>query len=902
MNLKITSLAVLMGLSVLAANAQTDQKPDDNRFTKVVLSQRIEEPMQFQVLKDGRVLYAERKGKLKVYDPVSGNTTVIGQFNVSTKYVSKKGEVTEGEDGLQGVILDPDYDKNHWVYIYYAPAGTESKNTLVRYTWLGKQLIESSRKVIMDVAVQREECCHVGGGMLFDKKKNLYLSTGDNTFSRASDGFTPLDERPGESPRDVQKSSSNTNDLRGKILRIHPEADGSYTIPEGNLFPKGTAKTRPEIYTMGNRNPWRLTIDSKTGWLYWGEVGPDGGKDDFEKRGPQSHDEFNQAKKPGNYGWPYFVGNNKAYRKYNFETKESGDFFDPLKPVNQSPNNTGLTELPPATPAFIWYPKGASAEFPLLGSGGNSAVGGPIYHRNDFTDPKRPFPAYYEGKWFITDWVRGWINVVTIDDEGNYKSMERFLPDLRLRGPIDMKFGPQGDLYVLEYGNGYFKDNPEAELVRIEYNGNNRKPQVQVAASKIAGAVPLTVGLSSAGTRDFDEGDALTYEWKITKQGAPFKTLKEANPSVNFTIAGVYKATLTVTDSKGARNSKSIEIKAGNEPPVVNLSITGGNSRYFFPGQKIAYSVTVNDKEDGSLTNKKILPSQVSVSANYLAQGYDLTTVVQNQLNVDAATQSSSAIALISRSDCKSCHAVNEKILGPSFKEVSKKYKTDPSSSDQLVRKIINGGSGVWGDAMMPAHPTLAESDARAIVKYILSLSNPPRKAQTLPVKGNYTAKIPEGELPDGNFIIRAAYKDKGAKNAPFQLSESILVLTPPVIPVSKATGSKEVTFGGGRSTAMIRTAGSWLKIDSVDLTDVKTVNVIAQTGNRTAADAANSTTGNIEVFADAAHEKSLGKFSGNYAGQKAFKIQLPEKVGVTDLYFVFSGAPLRVTEFRLNE
>ena len=902
MNLKITSLAVLMGLSVLAANAQTDQRPDDNRFTKVVLSQRIEEPMQFQVLKDGRVLYAERKGKLKVYDPVSGNTTVIGQFNVSTKYVSKKGEVTEGEDGLQGVILDPDYDKNHWVYIYYAPAGTESKNTLVRYTWLGKQLIESSRKVIMDVAVQREECCHVGGGMLFDKKKNLYLSTGDNTFSRASDGFTPLDERPGESPRDVQKSSSNTNDLRGKILRIHPEADGSYTIPEGNLFPKGTAKTRPEIYTMGNRNPWRLTIDSKTGWLYWGEVGPDGGKDDFEKRGPQSHDEFNQAKKPGNYGWPYFVGNNKAYRKYNFETKESGDFFDPLKPVNQSPNNTGLNELPPATPAFIWYPKGASAEFPLLGSGGNSAVGGPIYHRNDFTDPKRPFPAYYEGKWFITDWVRGWINVVTVDDEGNYKSMERFLPDLRLRGPIDMKFGPQGDLYVLEYGNGYFKDNPEAELVRIEYNGNNRKPQVQVAASKIAGAVPLTVGLSSAGTRDFDEGDALTYEWKITKQGAPFKTLKEANPSVNFTIAGVYKATLTVTDSKGARNSKSIEIKAGNEPPVVNLSITGGNSRYFFPGQKIAYSVTVNDKEDGSLTNKKILPSQVSVSANYLAQGYDLTTVVQNQLNVDAATQSSSAIALISRSDCKSCHAVNEKILGPSFKEVSKKYKTDPSSSDQLVRKIINGGSGVWGDAMMPAHPTLAESDARAIVKYILSLSNPPRKAQTLPVKGNYTAKIPEGELPDGNFIIRAAYKDKGAKNAPFQLSESILVLTPPVIPVSKATGSKEVTFGGGRSTAMIRTAGSWLKVDSVDLTDVKTVNVIAQTGNRTAADAANSTTGNIEVFADAAHEKSLGKFSGDYAGQKSFKIQLPEKVGVTDLYFVFSGAPLRVTEFRLNE
>ncbi len=75
--------------------AQTLKKPESNRFTKVVLAQRLEEPMQFQILKDGRVLYAERKGKLKVYDPKSEATETIGEFAVSTKYVSKKGEVTE---------------------------------------------------------------------------------------------------------------------------------------------------------------------------------------------------------------------------------------------------------------------------------------------------------------------------------------------------------------------------------------------------------------------------------------------------------------------------------------------------------------------------------------------------------------------------------------------------------------------------------------------------------------------------------------------------------------------------------------------------------------------------------------------------------------------------------------
>jgi cytochrome c len=411
MRSKVLSVIFLTAIASLTAKAQSAQKPDDNRFTKVVLAQRVEEPMQFQIMKDGRVIYAERKGKLKLYSPATGKITVIGQFAVSNQYVSQTGEVSEGEDGLQGVILDPDFDTNHWIYVYFAPAGNVSENILARYVWDGKGPIDdNSKKIVLHVVVQRFECCHVGGGMVFDKHKNLYLSTGDNTFSRASDGFTPLDERPGKFPEDSQKGSSNTNDLRGKILRIHPERDATYTIPKGNLFAPGTPKTRPEIYTMGNRNPWRLTIDSKTGWLFWGEVGPDGGVDDLEHRGPQSYDEFNIAKKPGNYGWPYFEADNKAYRRYDFATKKSGDFFDPLHPTNHSPNNTGMIDLPPAVPALIWEGKSPTKEFPLMDSGSDSAVGGPIFHASDFTNAARPYPSYYEGKWFITDWVRGWIN------------------------------------------------------------------------------------------------------------------------------------------------------------------------------------------------------------------------------------------------------------------------------------------------------------------------------------------------------------------------------------------------------------------------------------------------------------------------------------------------------------
>src|SRR5690606_12657807 len=208
-------------------------------------------------------------------------------------------------------------------------------------------------------------------------------------------------------------------------------------------------------------------------------------------------------------------------------------------------------ELPPAQSAFIWYPYDRSDDFPLMGSGGRTAMAGPVFYSEDFKGASRAFPDYYDGKLLIYEWMRGWIMAVTMDAVRHYVEMEQFMPSHKFSNPMDVAFGPDGDLYMLEYGTGWFHQNPNARLVRIEYNGGNRKPVVQMAASKPKGATPLAVDFSSAGTKDYDR-DELTFSWDITATGGKtLDRLEGPNPSFVFENPGIYSVMLTVKDAQG---------------------------------------------------------------------------------------------------------------------------------------------------------------------------------------------------------------------------------------------------------------------------------------------------------------------------------------------------------------
>ena len=314
---------------------------------------------------------------------------------------------------------------------------------------------------------------------------DLYISAGDNTNPFDSSGFAPIDERAGRSPWDAQKSASNCNDLRGKILRIHPQPNGTYTIPAGNLFAPGTPLTRPEIYVMGCRNPFRMAVDETTGWLYWGEVGPDASAD-VSSRGPKGYDEWNQARSAGNYGWPYFVANNKAYIDYDFAMGTSGAAFNPSAPVNNSPNNTGPLNLPPAQSAWLWYPYDSSVEFPELNaSGGRTAMGGPVYHYKTNVVMGTKLPAYFDQTLFIWEWSRDYIKEVKIDDDGSVLKINPFLSSFQFNRPIDLKIGPDGVLYLIEWGTGFGGGNPDAKVVRAPLGVNFRMLPAPSATNRL---------------------------------------------------------------------------------------------------------------------------------------------------------------------------------------------------------------------------------------------------------------------------------------------------------------------------------------------------------------------------------------------------------------------------------
>ncbi len=424
------------------------------------------------VAPDLKVYWVERAGAFKVYDPATTNITLLSNMSVLWSVGNFERAI---EGGAEGVALDGNFSQNRWVYIRYSvptnqlPAYTPNQlvpiERLSRFTLnaSGLALVAGSEKVILEFRIFAQ-CCHYGGDLEWGPDGNLWMSTGDNNNPTYSN-VNPSD--PSFVYRDVRATAGNTNDIRGKVLRIRPIAfpdnqtptpgiGSTYTIPAGNLrdYFGGTgywssaeqAMVRPEIYSMGHRNPFTIDINPTNNWLAIGEAS---GSSSANK------DEINVITHPANGGWPFFSGMNTPYPP---STQPAAS------PMNTSTWNTGVQKLPPAFPAVI-----------ANGVAGQSLICFGIvqgWGRYDASlNSTVKWPPYLAGKLLFSSYGSVPLQVATLDTTGTVTRVETLFPSrLELTEIHRSTFGPDGALYIA-VGQQTFTATTNSRIVKISYGG-----------------------------------------------------------------------------------------------------------------------------------------------------------------------------------------------------------------------------------------------------------------------------------------------------------------------------------------------------------------------------------------------------------------------------------------------
>ncbi|MBM3714548.1 MAG: PKD domain-containing protein, partial [Actinobacteria bacterium] len=193
-------------------------------------------------------------------------------------------------------------------------------------------------------------------------------------------------------------------------------------------------------------------------------------------------------------------------------------------------------------------------------------------------------------------------------DAFDVTAIEDFLPNAALTAngqpphdnPMDMEIGPDGSMYVLDYGDGFFRANPDAGLYRIDYVAGNKSPQASFTATPMSSSTaPLTVEFDATASVDPD-GDEVTYQWDFDGDGTFDAT--GATASHTYTEIGNYTARLRVSDPAGRFGLTTRTISVGNQAPEVTIAFPE-NGAFFDWGQAIPFQVTTSDAEDGDATD-----------------------------------------------------------------------------------------------------------------------------------------------------------------------------------------------------------------------------------------------------------------------------------------------------------
>jgi glucose/arabinose dehydrogenase len=363
-------------------------------FSLVPVAAGLEQPTAF-AFKGGKILVTEKaSGKVQVVLP---NGSLRPQPFVTLHVTS------DSERGVLGVAVDPDFETNQFVYIYYttgpgALGYTGSpKNRVSRFA-KGPGLVAAGESIILD-SIPSDAGNHNGGDIQFGFDGMLYVAVGDG----------------GQFHEDAQTMDT----LRGKMLRISPLGNSPAGNPNKSApgarrcgrpvggEPPGAGPCK-EIYALGLRNPFRFSLRPSNGTYLIGDVGQN------------TWEELNKLVPGGNYGW--------------------NDVEGPC-PLLPNPNcNPASTPYPAQYqhPVHFYNHTGA-------GETGQTIIAGA------FAENGTNYPPPYAGAYFYGDFSANWVHVLTMDTTNTVTSQSDFAA---VNSPVAFRNGSDGNIYVLSFGDG----------------------------------------------------------------------------------------------------------------------------------------------------------------------------------------------------------------------------------------------------------------------------------------------------------------------------------------------------------------------------------------------------------------------------------------------------------------
>ena len=197
-----------------------------------------------------------------------------------------------------------------------------------------------------------------------------------------------------------------------------------------------------------------------------------------------------------------------------------------------------------------------------------------------------------------------------------------------------------------------------------------------------------------------------------------------------------------------------------NRPPIVKIVAPIDHSTFSW-NSIIPYTIHVSDHEDGNSKYDEINPTEVLLVVKYLKDSSEIKSYLISESNIDY-----SPLVQIGSSTCFNCHRAKETLIGPSFERIAEKYQKNPKTVEILTKKIIEGGTSIWGDAKMPPHPELKVAQVQEMVRWILANNSNFDKNYLTGIEGSIkTKEQPLSAQEKSVLVLTARYTDHGSNN-----------------------------------------------------------------------------------------------------------------------------------------